>query len=61
MELDPSGEPTALEARESNRAHQLIERLMVAANEAVARWLNERGLPALYRVHDAPDAAHVRG
>ncbi len=28
---------------------------MVAANEGVARWLVERGLPAMYRVHDEPD------
>jgi ribonuclease R len=27
---------------------------MVAANEAVARWLVERGLPGLFRVHDRP-------
>jgi len=36
-------------------ASHLIERLMVAANEAVARWLEERGAPALYRVQAAPD------
>jgi ribonuclease R len=35
-------------------AHQLIERLMVAANEAVASWLAARGLPCLWRVHAAP-------
>lgn len=35
-------------------AHDLIERLMVATNEAVGRWLRERGLPAIWRVHDAP-------
>lgn len=43
------------ERREDN-AHLLIERLMVAANESVARWLTERGIPALYRVHDTIDA-----
>jgi ribonuclease R len=32
---------------------------MVAANEAVARWLVERGLPGVFRVHDAPDARSV--
>ena len=36
-------------------AHQLIERLMVAANEAVAGWLIDRGVPALFRVHDGVD------
>jgi len=43
------------EGREDN-AHLLIERLMVAANESVARWLTERGIPTLYRVHDPIDA-----
>ena len=42
------------ERREDN-AHLLIERLMVAANESVARWLTERGIPTLYRVHDTID------
>jgi ribonuclease R len=42
------------DSREDN-AHLLIERLMVAANESVAAWLTERGVPTLYRVHDPID------
>jgi ribonuclease R len=38
----------------SNPAHQLVERLMVAANESVAHWLVSRGLPGMFRVHPAP-------
>jgi ribonuclease R len=41
--------------RSEDPAHQLVERLMVAANEAVAGWLEERGIPTLYRVHDQLD------
>ena len=39
-------------------AYRLVERLMVAANEAVAQWLVENDVPALYRVHSGlkPDA-----
>jgi ribonuclease R len=48
-------EPTAIDARSSTSAHTLVERLMVAANEAVGRWLVERGLPGMFRVHDQPD------
>jgi len=35
-------------------AHLLVERLMVAANENVAEWLETKGMPALYRCHTAP-------
>jgi ribonuclease R len=53
-------EPTEISARKTNSAHVLIERLMVAANEAVARWIVERGLPGMFRVHDEPDAERTR-
>jgi ribonuclease R len=45
------------------RAHRLIEECMVAANEAIARFLSERHWPAPTRVHGDPDPAkiaHVR-
>ncbi len=57
---DASGHPTHIDARPSTSAHGLVERLMVAANEAVARWLVERGLPGLFRVHDRPSSESVR-
>jgi len=57
---DASGQPTQIDARPTTSAHALVERLMVAANEAVARWLFERGLPGLYRVHERPSAESVR-
>jgi ribonuclease R len=52
-------EPTAIEPRSDTEAHRLVERLMVAANEAVARWLVDRGLPGVFRVHDEPSADRV--
>ncbi len=40
-------------------SHRLIEYLMIAANEQVARFLEARRIPALYRVHERPDGARV--
>jgi ribonuclease R len=70
VRVDEQGAPMGLEKRTSDVAHVMVERLMVAANEAVARFLVERGLPGVFRVHDAPtaertaalsDAAHALG
>ncbi|KTD21796.1 ribonuclease R [Legionella londiniensis] len=38
-----------------NDAHRLIEECMLAANMAVARFLQKTGIPCLYRVHPAPE------
>jgi len=37
------------------KAYQLIEELMLLANELVARWCIERDLPTIFRVHAPPD------
>jgi|HubBroStandDraft_1064217.scaffolds.fasta_scaffold21572_2 ribonuclease R len=37
------------------KAYQLIEELMLLANEVVARWCQERDLPTIFRVHAPPD------
>jgi ribonuclease R len=44
-----------LERVENDESHQLIEEFMLAANEAVARELKKRAIPAIYRVHENPD------
>jgi ribonuclease R len=41
------------------RAHSLVEELMILANEQVAELLARRKLPALYRVHRAPEPAAI--
>jgi ribonuclease R len=41
--------------RVRNFAHQIIEEFMIAANEAVAGFLEEQGILFLYRVHPEPD------
>jgi ribonuclease R len=37
------------------KAYQLIEELMLLANETVARWCQDRDVPTIYRVHQPPD------
>ncbi len=53
------GDVTSLDPSEQTESHRLIEHLMIAANEAVARLLDSRKLPALYRVHERPDPPRV--
>jgi ribonuclease R len=57
--LDPEGRVVSIQPAARNRAHRLIEELMVAANRSVAEMLMEAGQPALYRVHDEPEATRV--
>ena len=39
---------------ERSLAHQIIEEFMIAANEAVAHFMEERGFPFIYRIHEPP-------
>ncbi len=57
--FDRRGHVTHAEGREQTESHRLIEHLMIAANEQVARTLAERGVPALHRVHERPDPTRV--
>jgi ribonuclease R len=54
--LDTDGYTVGIRPEQRHVAHRLIEELMIAANEAVAQELSRRGMPALYRVHEAPPA-----
>jgi ribonuclease R len=53
--LDDEGRVAEIVRRPRNDAHRLIEEFMLAANEAVARFFDVRGLPTVYRIHDQPD------
>jgi ribonuclease R len=40
-------------------ANRLIEEFMLAANESVATWLEDLGVPSLYRIHEKPEPRRV--
>ncbi|MCY1033847.1 ribonuclease R [Corallococcus sp. BB11-1] len=53
--LGPDGLPLRMEKRERKDSHRLIEECMLAANEAVATYFQDEGLPSVYRFHGEPD------
>jgi len=59
IKLDQDGQPTEVRKRSGDpgikKAYQIIEELMLFANETVAKWLLSRDLPAIYRIHLPPD------
>jgi ribonuclease R len=57
--LSELGEIEAIVPSERNVAHRIIEEFMLLANETVATHLVDQGVPALHRVHEAPDPAKV--
>ena len=52
--LNLQGETEEIIRAERNLAHQMIEEFMIAANEAVAHFLEENGFPSIYRIHEPP-------
>ncbi len=59
FEFDRKGNVIAVRQVAQTESHRLIEHLMIAANEQVARFLEARKIPALYRVHERPEAQSV--
>ncbi|HET7625588.1 MAG TPA: ribonuclease R [Verrucomicrobiae bacterium] len=60
IRLDEHGKISRIEKVENDISHQLIEEYMLLANEAVAGRLMSRRIPAIYRVHEAPDERRLR-
>src|SRR2546423_6416388 len=59
IEFDEQQRMISITRSERNIAHRLIEEFMLAANRAVASYLLKRGIEALHRVHEKPDARKV--
>jgi ribonuclease R len=59
IEFDDLGLMKSISRSERNIAHRLIEEFMLSANECVAGYLEGKGIPSLYRIHEKPDAKRV--
>ncbi|MCX7960529.1 MAG: ribonuclease R [Burkholderiales bacterium] len=60
IEFDARGRIARIVPEPRNDAHRLIEECMLAANVCAGELLAARGHPALYRVHEQPEADKVR-
>jgi ribonuclease R len=59
IEFDEHGLMKSIARSERNIAHRVIEEFMLCANECVAAYLQAKGVPSLYRIHEKPDAKRV--
>jgi ribonuclease R len=59
FEFDDEGRIAGVLKAERNIAHRIIEEFMLLANETVAGHLARLGVPALYRIHEEPEAQRV--
>ena len=59
IEFDELGLMKSVARSERNIAHRIIEEFMLSANECVAGYLEGKGIPSLYRIHEKPDAKRV--
>ena len=59
VKLDPEGHPTALIRRTGSVGESIIEECMLIANETVARHMELKEEPFIYRVHEPPASEKV--
>jgi len=59
IEFDEFGLMRSIGRSERNIANRIIEEFMLAANECVAGYLERKGIPSLYRIHEKPDPKRV--
>ncbi|MCA9132293.1 MAG: ribonuclease R [Planctomycetales bacterium] len=55
IDLDKSGKVKGARLVENTESHQVIEEFMLAANQAVATWLDDLEIPFLRRAHAPPE------
>lgn len=58
--VDADGHPTDIVLRERGLSEKMIESMMLAANETVAKHYYDDHVPFLYRVHETPDDDRIK-
>ena len=59
IEFDERGQMRGVTRAERTWANRLIEEFMLAANECVAAWHEDIGVPSIYRIHEKPEPRRV--
>ncbi|MEW5844602.1 MAG: ribonuclease R [Bacteroidota bacterium] len=63
FKLDKLGKPADIQIKEIRESHNLIEELMLLANQIIAEHTklkaNKKAVPFVYRVHDLPDKEKI--
>jgi ribonuclease R len=60
VELTPQGRVISISPSLRLETHRIIEEFMVKANETVAEFLEEQGMPAIFRVHEVPEESKIQ-
>lgn len=60
IKVDENGRPTDVSVKERGHAERIIEDCMIAANVSVADFLKWQDIPAIYRVHEEPQAKRIK-
>ncbi len=60
IDLDKNGKVKGAHLVKYTESHQIIEEFMLAANQAVATWLDDQELHFLRRIHPAPERRKLR-
>lgn len=60
LDIDRSGKVKGAHKEIHTESHQIIEEFMLAANQAVATWLDDLELNFLHRIHAPPDRRKLR-
>ena len=57
--LDVQGQIEEIVKADRHIGHQIIEEFMIAANETVAGFLDQKEIPSLHRVHEVPEGKKI--